>query len=137
MNPVSMLFPVFALVAWTFIVLGRMALKRISRVHRPEDFRFGESDRVSEAARLANRNFMNLLELPVLFYVACVLLFAGRLAPPPALGLAWLYVALRIGHSLVHMGHNNVMHRLVLFVASNFTLMALWVVAGIALCWQA
>ncbi len=137
MSPISILYPVFALAAWTFLVLGRVALTRLSRAHRPHDFRYGESDSVTEAARLANRNYMNLLELPVLFYAACGLLFAGRIILPFAVGLAWLYVALRIAHSLVHLGSNNVVHRLALFTVSNIALLGLWIVAAIALVAEA
>ena len=36
----------------------------------PADFRLGESANVPENIKLVNRNYMNLLELPVLFYVA-------------------------------------------------------------------
>src|ERR1700741_2796335 len=35
-----------------------------------DDFKFGESPAVPGDVSIPNRNFMNLLELPVLFYVA-------------------------------------------------------------------
>ncbi len=44
----------------------------------------------------------------------------------PAAG-AWLYVALRVVHSLIHCTYNKVMHRLSAFVASFALLVALWV----------
>jgi len=37
------------------------------------DFRYGESARVPGEVSIPNRNYMNLLELPVLFYIVCVL----------------------------------------------------------------
>jgi hypothetical protein len=44
------------------------------------------------------------------------------------MGLAWTYVALRLGHSLVHLSYNNVLHRLVLFAVSNIVVaVMLWV----------
>jgi len=43
------------------------------------------------------------------------------------LTLAWLYVASRIAHSLVHLTYNNVIHRLAAFSASNLVLLLLWV----------
>ena len=43
-----------------------------------------------------------------------------------ALTLAWLYVAGRVAHSVVHLTYNNVLHRLTAFGASNLALLALW-----------
>ena len=37
------------------------------------DFRYGESARVPGEVSIPNRNYMNLLELPVLFYAICVI----------------------------------------------------------------
>lgn len=39
---------------------------------------------------------------------------------------AWLFVGLRVAHSLVHLTTNNVVHRLYVFVASNTALLVLW-----------
>jgi hypothetical protein len=39
---------------------------------------------------------------------------------------AWLYVALRVAHSLIHLTYNNVMHRLIAFAVSNPVLAGLW-----------
>lgn len=49
---------------------------------------------------------------PVLFYVACIVLFITASVTHAATLLACLYVALRIAHSLIHLSYNNVMHRL-------------------------
>jgi hypothetical protein len=46
---------------------------------------------------------------------------------------AWLYVGLRMLHSAVHIGYNNVVHRLVVFTASNFVLIMLWYQAWLTL----
>jgi hypothetical protein len=43
-----------------------------------EDFKFGESARVPGNVSVPNRNLMNLLELPVLFYVACLTLYVTK-----------------------------------------------------------
>jgi hypothetical protein len=59
----------------------------------------------------------------MLFYVAVI-------PSPSAIGLAWAYVALRVLHSAVHLTYNHVIHRLVLFAASNGMLVVLWVLAA-------
>ena len=124
----------FALAAWTMLVLMWLAVVRIGAVLRRQaavaDFRSGEADGVPAAVSLANRNYMNLLELPMLFYVGCLLAYVA--AEPDAAGtlstLAWAYVAMRVLHTLVHLAYNNVLHRLTVFAASNVALVTFWVV---------
>jgi hypothetical protein len=129
----AILYPVFALAAWTLLILLTMARARIfSRIH-PKEFRYGESTVVPPHVGIPNRNYMNLLELPVLFYVVCVMLFSAGVASTSTLDLAWAYVILRVVHSLIHLTYNNVLHRLVAFAFSNFVLVALWIGAGTAL----
>jgi hypothetical protein len=119
-----------ALVAWTFAVLllipfARFKAARGGRVVA-DDFKFGESGNVPAEVTVPNRNLMNLLELPVLFYVACLTLYVTKTVDAPAIYLAWLYVALRVGHSLVHLTYNNVFHRLSVFAGSNVVLLIIW-----------
>ena len=45
-----------------------------------------------------------------------------------ALGVAWLYVALRLVHSAIHLTYNKVRHRLIPFATSNVVLVVYWVV---------
>jgi hypothetical protein len=96
----------------------------------PDDFKYGESASVPSYVSIPNRNYMNLLELPMLFYVVCVLLYVTAGASSFAVGLAWLYVALRILHSAIHLSYNHVIHRLTVFSLSNAALTALWALAG-------
>ena len=73
---------------------------------------------------------MNLLELPMLFYVVCIVLYVTAGASTTAIALAWAYVLLRVVHSLIHLSYNRVVHRLAAFAASNVALVMLWVIAG-------
>lgn len=130
MQQTAILFPVIALATWTFAVLLFMAFRRCKALFKqqvtPADFRLGESASVPAELCLINRNLMNLLELPVLFYVVALSLLVTRQVDGIVLGLAWIYVALRVLHSLVHMGYNHVLHRLVVFAMGNFVLGGLW-----------
>lgn len=132
-----LLTPVFALVAWTFVILLLIAFRRIRAALRgdvrPSDFAMGESQRVPDAVALANRNYMNLLELPVLFYVACVAATALGVGTSAMIGTAWTYVALRIAHSLIHVTYNRLIDRFIAFAASNAVLAVLWIQFGMAL----
>jgi len=127
------LFPIGALAVLTFAVLTFVPIRRFRAASAGQvdagDFRYGESPRVPGAVLIPNRNYMNLLELPVLFYMVCVLNYVTSSTVSTAtLVLAWAYVGFRALHSLVHLSYNNVMHRLTLFAASNAVLAALWIV---------
>jgi len=130
--PQDLIFaPMGAMALLTFIVLGFIPSRRFRAVFArqvsADDFKLGESPRVPPHVALANRNYMNLLELPVLFYIACLMYYvAGRL-DQAALTVAWVYVALRAVHSMIHVSYNNVIHRLIAFAVSNFVLAAFWV----------
>ena len=135
MRNLYILYPLFALAAWTSLVLLLIPYVRIRSVRRreiaPNDFKYGESAAVPPNVSIANRNYMNLLELPMLFYVVCMVLYVTDGASQPAVLVAWAYVALRVVHSLIHLSYNHVLHRLSAFTLSNVALVSLWVMAGV------
>lgn len=137
MNNHAILYPIFALAWWTSCVLLLIPIARIRAGRRREivvdDFKYGESSAVPPHVAIPNRNYMNLLELPVLFYVAGVLLLVSPCTSLTAIYLAWLYVGLRIVHSVIHLTYNKVLHRLAAFAASNAVLVALWVDVGLTI----
>lgn len=75
-------------------------------------------------------NYNHLHEAPTVFYaVAIVLAILGQGDGLNAL-LAWIYVGLRIAHSIVQITANKVMVRFVLFALSSVVLIALIVHAA-------
>lgn len=130
MEPTTILLPMSTLAVLTFLVLLIIPYKRfrasIDKTVTVGDFKYGESSRVPGDVSLPNRNMMNLLEIPVLFYVLSLTLFITGNVTPFFVDLAWLYVALRCGHSLIHLSYNNVFHRLAFFAASNIVLLVMW-----------
>ena len=131
MHQIAILYPIIALAMLTFIVLLLIPYQRFRALKLKQvvvgDFKLGESKNVPDGVSIPNRNYMNLLELPILFYVVCLTMFVTHTATPAAVALAWGYVASRAAHSLVHLTYNNVLHRLVAFVVSNLFLLTLWV----------
>ena len=130
MDKTSILLPMVALATLTFAVLLLIPLRRfragIAGQIKYDDFRYGESARVPPEVSVPNRNMMNLLELPLLFYVACLTYLVIGGVNEYALALAWLYVGLRVVHSAIHVTYNRVRHRLVAFAASNVVLVMFW-----------
>ena len=123
--------PMGALSLLTFLVLMLMLVRRVSAVGAGdasvEDFRYGESARVPGRVGLANLNYRNLFEMPVLFYVICLMHYAADAVGTASLALSWAYVALRAVHTAVHVTYNDVLHRMMVFGASTLVLVALWV----------
>lgn len=127
-----------ALVAWTLSVLLLIPYQRFKAVFagqvRASDFTCGESGNVPEAVAIPNRVFMNLLEVPVLFYVLCIVAYVTQNVSPSLVTLAWVYFGFRVLHSLVYLTYNHVMHRFLAFATSNFVLLAMLIllVPGLA-----
>ena len=130
MDKTSILLPMVALATLTFAVLLLIPLRRFRAGFagqvNADDFKYGESERVPPEVGVPNRNMMNLLELPVLFYVACLTYYVTERVDDAALTLAWAYVGLRVAHSAIHLTYNRVRHRLVAFAVSNVVLIMLW-----------
>lgn len=128
MQDTTILLPMLALAALTFIVSFLIPLRRFNRKHglSQDDFAVGESERVPTEVSLPNRNFANLFEAPVLFYPAVLAFYVTGTAEVIAVGLAWAYVALRVLHSIVHVTTNVVRFRALYFTLSMLVLMALW-----------
>lgn len=126
-----------ALIAWTFVVVAVVAYRRLRAAScgavTIADFTCGESDKVPEGVRIANRAFMNLVEMPVLFYVLCLTAFVTGNVTGALVALAWLYVGLRVVHSVVYLTYNRVLHRFLAYFASNAVVGIMWGLLALAL----
>jgi hypothetical protein len=130
MDMPGILLPLLALVGWTLLVLLLIPFHRFRAAFAgkvtAEDFRFGESERVPPEVSIPNRNYMNLLEAPVLFYAVGLIYAVAQKGDAVAIAFAWAYVALRVVQSVIHLSYNNVFHRLGVFATSNIVLLVLW-----------
>lgn len=130
-------WPAVAMVALTFVVWLRMYFRRIAQMKRERIHPQAVATSAQAAARLtesaAADNFRNLFELPVLFYLALVVAAQTGQVTLPTLALAWLFVALRLVHSVIHCTYNKVIHRFYAYVAGGTALWALWGVLAVGL----
>ena len=126
----ALLQPMAVLALWTLLVLLLVPIARFKAGARGEididDFKHGESARVSVQTRLPNRVFMNLLEVPVLFYLACLVAVMVQHITPAMVWLAWAFVALRVLHAVIYLSYNKVVHRLTAFAIGNGVVAAMW-----------
>ena len=126
----SMIAPVMALVAWSLVMWVWMYAQRIPAMHKagvkPQDARFpGSLDILPDSARQAADNYNHLMEQPTIFYAAALAIQVAGHADPMAVHLAWVYVGVRVLHSLLQVSLNLVPVRFLLFVISTGVLAAM------------
>ena len=131
LNSLQLIAACLALVLLTTAVGTLMLFTRVQEMRRKRIHPQAASDSVKMAAKLENvqpaDNFRNLFEVPVLFYGLTAVAVAAGNVPSWLVTSAWLYVALRVLHSIVHCTYNKVYHRLAIFMASFGLLVAMWV----------
>jgi hypothetical protein len=137
MKATSIFVPALVLMLWTLLVLVQVPIRRFlayfAKRVGASDFKYGESSNVPVDVALPNRIFMNLVEVPVLFYALVLIAFVTNQVNHITMGLVWLYVALRIVHSLIYFTYNHVIHRFAVFATSNLVVVAMIVYLGVAL----
>ncbi len=113
-----------------------MAKRRFSAAKNQEihyhAFRTMDLAGANEGVITASRNFDNLFQMPLLFFVAVLTILHFQLADFIFVVLSASYVALRLLHSLVHVTSNHVRKRFNLFLSSCILLWLLWC----RLCWM-
>lgn len=126
----ALIQPVVALVVLTAIVALLMAVYRNVALIRgavsARYFRTYTADGPAEWVERPARAYMNLLELPVLFYVACLLMLTTGRYDSVQVSLAWLFVATRYVHAFIHVGFNHVPLRFTAFLSGVLTLVVIW-----------
>ncbi|MDR0702593.1 MAG: MAPEG family protein [Azoarcus sp.] len=129
MDSASIFLPSLSLMLGTYLVLVLIPWQRFRSYFRhevgPEDFKCGESNRVPEAVLRPNRVFMNLLEMPVMFYAVSTMIFVTGRVDGIFIALAWCYVGLRAVHALVFLIRNSIFFRFLSFGISNVALLAM------------
>ncbi len=126
------ILPLVAMMFLTIIVAIVMYRRRVTsmkseRIH-PQKVHSRKGGLEHFADTRASDNYMNLFELPVLFYVAIFTIMLTNNSSHLMVALAWAFVAFRVVHSIIHCTYNKVMHRFTAFMLSFVTLTALWLV---------
>ena len=132
----GMIAPVVALALWTLIMLIWLYATRIPAM-RQAKIRPGEATKAQMealpggASNVAN-NYNHLHEQPTLFYAICFALQFLDQANDINIGLAWLYVVIRVAHSLVQATVNVIIVRWLIFMAGSIVLLMLTIHAALA-----
>jgi hypothetical protein len=112
------------LVVWTYMYARRIPFIRSLRLTPQDLAEPGELARLSPpAVSNPSDNLKNLFEIPVLFYALVLFLFVTNRVDVLHLAAAWVFVAFRAVHSLVHCTFNHVLLRFSLYLVAT---VALW-----------
>ena len=126
----NILYPVFAMIGWTMILMVRLGVLRYGAVRSgsvdPRFFALYRGYDEPEKLAVNSRHVVNLFEAPLLFYVVCLVAFLTGQSGTLLLALAWVYVGLRFLHSYVHLTSNTVLTRFRIFILSMLILMIIW-----------
>ena len=130
--------PVIALAAWTFVMWAWMYATRIPAIRAasmkldPHAPRGEQMASLPAQVRWKADNYNHLFEQPTLFYAVALALAVIGKGDGLELTLAWVYVALRVAHSIFQATINKIEVRFGLFVLSSLVLIALTARAAMA-----
>ncbi|PKA40970.1 MAPEG family protein [Rhizobium sullae] len=124
----EMFWPIIAHVALVYGLFILLSVRRRKAVQagkaRLSDYRENRSE--PPESLFVKNSIANQFELPVLFYVCCILLYITEADNLAALVLAWSFVALRYAHAFVHVTSNRMRFRSPLFAAGYVVLAVMW-----------
>jgi hypothetical protein len=140
MNSTGIFAPFFAMIALTIVVWIYLYARRIPFIVRshltPEQLSPVEFARLSPpAVSNPSDNLKNLFELPTVFYALILCLYVTNHVDATFVWAAWLFVAFRALHSVVHCTFNFVPLRFWLYAGASFLLWFIAVRAALALAW--
>ncbi|WP_024611133.1 MAPEG family protein [Pseudoalteromonas sp. TB64] len=122
----------FVQVTLSLIVMIIMGKRRFAAAKNKQlnlsDFKTMQLDKAGDTVRVADRNFSNQFEIPVLFFAGCLLALQLNSASTLVAILACLFVVSRIVHSVIHLGGNNIRARFNVFLLGCICVFALWLV---------
>lgn len=125
----KLVYPALAMILWIFVVLVIMFLRR-KAAFEGKQVRMADvavsNERYPEPARLAAANFANQFETPVIFFALILLAIEVAATHYLMAALAWLYVATRVVHTLVHIGSNDLRLRASIFAVGVAILFGMW-----------
>ncbi|KAA1156972.1 hypothetical protein EU508_18795 [Pseudoalteromonas fuliginea] len=126
----------FTQVTLSLVVMLIMGKRRFAAAKNKQldlsDFKTMQLDKAGDTTRVADRNFSNQFEIPVLFYAGCLLALQLNSASTLVAILACLFVATRIVHSVIHLGKNNVRARFNVFLLGCICVFSIW----LAMVWR-
>lgn len=120
----EILQPVVALLVWSLVIWAWMYATRIPAVVAmkmvldPNTPKGEQMATLPPSVRWKADNYNHLMEAPTMFYAVALTLAIADTGNGAAATVAWVYVALRVVHSLVQVTRNHIPTRFAVFVLS-------------------
>jgi len=125
-----LLLPLLGMVFITFGIMIWMLKLRYQAVRKdglnPRYFKLYRGGKIPDYLAKVTQHFENLLELPILFYLAIILVLTLNLVDIVYIILAWCFFLSRCVHTAIHTSYNKLMHRKNTFILSTVVLILLW-----------
>ncbi|MBK9520323.1 MAG: MAPEG family protein [Rhodocyclaceae bacterium] len=121
----EILQPVVALLIWSLVIWSWMYATRIPAVVAmkmvldPNVPKGEQMATLPPNVRWKADNYNHLMEAPTMFYAVALTLAVAGAGHGVAVAMAWVYVGLRIIHSLVQVTSNHIPTRFAVFVLST------------------
>ncbi|MCV9962946.1 MAPEG family protein [Pararhizobium sp. BT-229] len=129
----AIFWPVIVQVALIHAVYFLMLKRRYRAVRtglaKPQDYWVPAIEPAPSAT--AARSLINQFELPVLFFLVCILLYMTAGVNDVVLATAWLFVLSRFAHAYVHVTSNRLRIRQRLFVVGFVLNSILWLLFAV------
>lgn len=127
--PAEAIFQPFAgmllltLLVWLLLYKRRIGYMRANRIH-PQKVSTPDTRELllQGAVSFPAHNFRNLLELPVMFYAACLYVYVTGSVDAAYVYAAWWFFLFRIVHSVIHCTNNRVYWRFYAYAVSSLGL---------------
>jgi len=112
------------LLVWIYVYVRRISFLTKNDISSRDMAVPGALAQISPAAvSNPSDNLKNLFEIPVLFYALALYLFVNSQVDAIYVGAAWVFLAFRALHSIVHCTFNLVMLRFTLYLIAT---LAVW-----------
>jgi hypothetical protein len=129
----EILRPVAVLIAWSLVMLVWMVTVRLPAMKKAGiDINTAVGGKpgvldgvIDDKAQWPAHNYIHLMEQPTIFYAAAMVIALTGTGNGLNATIAWIYVALRIAHSILQATVNIIRFRFLLFAASTIAMIAL------------
>ena len=126
----TIVYPLFSMIFLTLIIGVQLLYCNSKAVLKGEvnikSFRLFDSQ-ISNSLKSVSQHYKNMFELPVLFYILCILFIVNDNFTDFDVIIAWGFFSFRFLHSLVRISNQNVNLRFGLFIGSFVMLIIGWI----------
>jgi hypothetical protein len=134
MDNILIIYPVLPVVLMNFIVMFHMRYMIVKAIkNRDTKYKYFRAYEGSAPEYLltARHHYKNFFEIPILFYLLCLVLYIIDDVSAIDLWIAWLFVIFKGIHSYIRITSNYVPYRAYSFNVCAFLLLGGWIILAI------